>query len=87
MAHVLPHHRLVERVVTRRNRGMCCEKRSAANHFVGLVERQPLVLHEVFHTLDAYERRVALVAVIHLLMNAESVEGADAAQSPAASPA
>ncbi len=79
--HILTHHRLGERVVTRGNGGMGRKERRRTHHLQSLREGQATLGDEVTDALYADERGVSLVAVINLLLDAHLGQRADTAHA------
>ncbi len=78
--HVLADHRLGEGVVARGHRRVGREERRRADDFERFGERQFLVVHHLADALDADECGMALVAVEHLVLDAQRADAADAEQ-------
>ena len=79
--HVLADHRLGECVVACGHGGVRREERRRAHHLQRLGERELAVVHQIADALDADECGVALVAVEHVVLDAQLTQRADAADA------
>ena len=81
VADILAQEAFVKGIVACRNRRMGGKQRTGAHHFQGLGEVQVVFLDVLTQTLHADERSMALVAVVHLRVQAQFAEGTDTAHA------
>ena len=79
--HVLADHRFGECVVTGRHGGVGREERRRTDDLQRLGESEFLVVHQVADAFDADEGCVALVAVEHVVLDAQFAQRADTADA------